>query len=259
MKAVAMRTSRWPSADWGWKRRARAAAISARPAHARQLEAVFREGADQALCRNGIVEQRVLVIDHVDIEPIAGQHPLGNGLIERPVRHGFGHEAGGKEQGKTGTSSQSSQVPNHLAVERPAAWLLLRLEKSRQTCHRCVIVMVLRLYQDRDKVLSGMMISNTDHARTADGLTLARADIVALTAGDNPGTAHLVGCDLDGRISAISILRLAVRTVYVAPRQLGEGKAGRHAMAHLSRTVRRFLGADLTDAVIQSCDFNNAD
>jgi hypothetical protein len=51
-----------------------------------------------------------------------------------------------------------------------------------------------------------MMISNTDHARTADGLTLARADIVALTAGDNPGTAHLVGCDLDGRISAISIL-----------------------------------------------------
>jgi uncharacterized protein YjbI with pentapeptide repeats len=104
-----------------------------------------------------------------------------------------------------------------------------------------------------------MMISNTDHARTADGLTLARADIVALTAGDNPGGAS---CRLRSGRADLSDLDLAgwrferctLRRASLARARL-EGTQWLTCRAPFAS----FLGADLTDAVIQSCDFNNAD
>lgn len=102
-----------------------------------------------------------------------------------------------------------------------------------------------------------MMPSRIDFAQVVEGVTLARADVVALMPG--AGAIHLVDCDLDA--ADLTDLDLAGwRFERCSLRRSDMAKANLERTQWLScrAPFASFFSVDLTEAAIQSCDFNNA-
>jgi uncharacterized protein YjbI with pentapeptide repeats len=113
------------------------------------------------------------------------------------------------------------------------------------------------LYLNDGKDLTGVMTSPINFAQTVEGAALARADIMALVAGS--GAAHLFDCDLDE--ADLADLDLAGwRFERCSLRRADMTKANLERTQWLScrAPFASFFSADLTEATIRSCDFNNA-
>jgi fluoroquinolone resistance protein len=113
------------------------------------------------------------------------------------------------------------------------------------------------LYARAGKDLSGGMTSGIDFAQTIEGATLARADIEALS-GAGGRAVHLVDCDLDeAELAGLDLAGWRFERCSLRRADMSKTRLERSQWLSCRGPFTAFFNADLTDATLRSCDFNN--
>ena len=109
---------------------------------------------------------------------------------------------------------------------------------------------------------SSTRISTIDLAKTVsktiEGITLARADVVALSSTVGTGSVHAVNCDFNETdLSDLDLVGWRFERCSLRRADLAKSNLERTQWLSCRAPFASFFKADLTDATIRSCDFNN--
>ncbi|NKJ44183.1 uncharacterized protein YjbI with pentapeptide repeats [Novosphingobium sp. SG720] len=103
------------------------------------------------------------------------------------------------------------------------------------------------------------MMPRNAFVQTVEGATLARADILALMPANGAGTVNLVACDLgEADLADLDLGGWRFERCSLRSADLTGANLERTQWLSCRGPFAVFLNADLSDATIQSCDFNNA-
>ncbi|MFM2281821.1 MAG: hypothetical protein RLZZ444_4052 [Pseudomonadota bacterium] len=103
------------------------------------------------------------------------------------------------------------------------------------------------------------MSAPINFARVIEDATLTRAEVAALMPAAGTGAIHLVGCDLEeADLGGLNLAGWRFDRCNLRRADLSNANLDVTQWLGCRGPFAKFFNADLSDAVIQSCDFNNA-